>query len=52
MAKKNRVLKRKEIIALLLKLKKPLPDSQDTDALFTLLLEEEEEKKKPPPPPP
>jgi hypothetical protein len=49
MAKKNRILTRKELIALLLKLKVTLPEKQDPDSLFTAL---DGEIKKPPFPPP
>ena len=45
--KKNRALKRKEIIDLLLKLNIPLPAKQDVDTLFTTLVDG-----KPPFPPP
>jgi hypothetical protein len=47
MAKKNRILTRKELIALLLKLGITLPEKQDSNTLFTAL---DEEIKKPPPP--
>jgi hypothetical protein len=47
--KKNRMLRKEELIKLLLKLKLSLPEKQDQDSLFTVL---EEEIKKPPPPPP
>jgi hypothetical protein len=46
--KKNRIFKRKEIIAVLLRFGVIPPEGATTDKLFTMM---EEEIKKPPPPP-
>jgi hypothetical protein len=48
--KKNRILKRKELIQVLLKLKVKLPEKQDPDSLFTALLDEAGKPPFPPPP--